>query len=63
MKELSRTGTHIPPSISDVTNMTGVDTNGSADFGKDNDFVGNGGPGTGGLPGIVPMLIVPPTVA
>lgn len=62
MKELSRTSTHNAPALSEVTNATGVDTNGDADFGKqDDNFASDSG--TNGLSAPLPILVVPPTVA
>jgi hypothetical protein len=62
VKELSRTNTHTPPVLSEVTNATGVDTNGNADFGKQSDdFVTDSGANGSSAP--VPILVVPPPSA
>jgi hypothetical protein len=73
VNELCRTNTRLPPSLSNVTNATGVDTNGSADFGgKQNggSFVvsnADNGPGPGTADGTssitIRTVVVPPTVA
>jgi len=77
VNELCRTNTRLPPSLSNVTNATGVDTNGSADFGgsgggkqSGDSFVvinnGNGtGPGTadGSSSITIRTVVVPATVA
>jgi len=79
VNELCRTNTRLPPSLSNVTNATGVDINGSADFGgsgggKQNGdnfafVVSNNGNGMGsgtadGTSAItIRTVVVPPTVA